>query len=467
MKQMVRKGRRQAVSVVNFEPMNRVPAQTGLKEARASLVEGMENIWYEYVPKCYDGKKPLPLVVQLHGGGNDGRRWAENTVWHLLAERLGLIVVYPNSPDYESWACQEREINYLRDLIALLCEKYAIDRSRIYMQGMSNGDQMTLAFSMAHPELLAAAGFATGPSHADILDGDMPTGALPIIQMRGELDINWMLTPDTEDICATRYEMNDLNREIWLDVNGAKGVLPSLSIQGKDNFLFYDGQKAPIINWEIVSMGHREPVYGAQVFWDRLYSGCRRNSGAVSLDSPKVPLQADENTIVIAMGSDRLYHKNGVVPFGEGNIGPARMFVPAESGHFCPIRTGEMAETEVLCAPAEFFAAAYGAKVEYEDAHETCILTFPGGRRIVLRSQAVLFEDGDSFRALQKPCVLLCGSFYVPVGELCQMLFGSYVSMADDAMCISDHYAVLGRYTARILRELLGGEMRPRSKGRL
>jgi len=465
MKQMMRKGRRQAVSVVNFEAMNRVPAQTGLVEARAALVEGMENIWYEYVPKCYDGKTALPLIVQLHGGGNDGRRWAEYTVWHLLAERIGLIVVYPNSPDYESWACQQREIDYLRDLIEHLCGKYNIDRSRIYMQGMSNGDQMTLAFSMAHPEMLAAAGYATGPSHADILDGDRPGGALPIIQMRGELDINWMLTPETEDICAMRYEMNDLNREIWLDANGAQGVLPALSIDGKDNFLLYPGKNAPIINWEIVSMGHREPVYGAQVFWDRLYSGCRRENGAVCPVSPKVPVQADENTVVIAMGSDKLYRGSSVIPFGEGNIGPARMFMPADTGHFCPIRTGEMAETEVLCAPAEFFAAAYGAKIEYEDAHETCLVTFPGGRKIKLHSQAVLFEDGETFRALQKPCVLLCGSFYVPVGELCQMLFGSHVSIADDVLCISDHYAVLGRYTARILRALLGGEMRPRRKG--
>ena len=463
---MKRFGVRQAVSVVNFEAMNRVPPQTGLTEARAALVPGMENIWYEYVPKCYDGKTAMPLVVQLHGGGNDGRRWAEATVWHELAERKGLIVVYPNSPDFGAWTCGDRDIQYLYDLIGLLCGKYKIDRSRIYMQGMSNGDQMTLAFSMVHPEILAAAGYATGPSHADILDGDKPAAALPIIQMRGELDINWMLTPETEDIFAMRYEMNDLNREIWLDVNGASGRLPELSMRGKDSFLVWRGEKAPIINWEIVGMGHREPVYAAQVFWDRLYSGCRRADGAIETSEPALPLVPDENTIVIAMGSNKFYRRNAIVPFGE-NAAPARMFVPADTPHFCPVKTGEMGETEALYAPAEFFSAAFGARVEYEDAHETCRITFPDGRRVTLRSQAVLFEDGDSFRAMQKPCALLFGHFYVPVGELCQMLFGSFVSVADDAMCISDHWAVLGRYTARILRGLLGGEMRPRKPGQL
>ena len=461
MKMLSRRPNRLSVSTVNFEAMNRMPPPEGLVEVRAEIVPGMENVWYEYVPRRYDGTEPLPLVVQLHGGGNDGRRWAGYTVWHELAERLGLIVIYPNSPDYESWACQRREIDYLYNLIRRVCEKYNIDRDRIYMQGMSNGDQMTLAFTMAHPETLAAAGYATGPTHADILGDDRPTGALPIIQMRGELDINWMLTPDTVDIFETRYSMNDLNREIWLDVNGARDCLPLFSIQGKDNFLYYPGRDAPIINWEIAGMGHREPVYGAQVFWDRLYSGCRRKNGETAFTEPVSPVRGDDDTFVICMGSNRLYTGGGAVTFGRG---AARMFVPADVQHFCPVKTGEMGETEVLCAPVEFFAVAFGARVSFTDAGETCEMTLADGRRVLLRSQAVLYECDGVFRALQKPCVQLCGSFYVPVGELSEQLFGSYVSQADDALCVSGHYAVLGRYTARVLRAILGGEMRPRTR---
>lgn len=462
MKSMIRKAGRQAVSVVNFEAMNRVPPLKGLREARGEIVPGMTNIWYEYVPACYDPGTPLPLVIQLHGGGNDGRRWADYTVWHEMAERKGLIIVYPNSPDYECWTCGQRDIQYLYDLIQLLCKKYTVDESRIFMQGMSNGDQMTLAFTMAHPEVLAAAGYATGPSDEEVLDEDLPTGPLPIIQMRGETDINWKLTPETPDIYENRYHMNDLNREIWQPVNGAEHCLPTLSIEGKDNFLYYPGEKAPIINWEIASMGHREPVYGAQVFWDRLYSGCRRENGEPVVSQPDKPITGEDNTVLIAMGSHLAYRKNGTIPFGRPVAGAARMFLPAELPHFCPVKTGEMCETEVLCAPAEFFAAVFNAVITYEDAGDTCVLTFPEGRHVILRSSAVLFEDNGEFRALQKPCVLLCGTFFVPVGELCQMLFGSHVSMADDVLCISDHYAVLGRYTARVIRKLLGGEMRPR-----
>ena len=464
MKSMIRKMGRQAVSWVNFESMNRVPPLRGLVEVKGEIVKGMENVWYEYVPASYAEGKKVPLVVQLHGGGNDGKRWAGMTVWHEMAERKGCIVVYPNSPDYECWTCDDRDIQYLLDLIRLLCRKYTIDETRIYMQGMSNGDQMTLAFSMVHPEVLAAAGFATGPSDEEVLDGDRPCGALPIIQMRGEMDINWKLTPETKDIYENRYHMNDLNREIWMDVNGCGDVLPELSIIGKDNFLYYLGKQAPILNWEIASMGHREPVYGAQVFWDRLYSGCARVDGKIQLTETEKPISGDEDTVLISMGSHLAYRKNACIPIGRPGTGDVRVFVPADLPHFCPVYTGEMAETEVMCAPAEFFSAICGADIRYEEAGEICHLVFPNGREIVLRSGAVLFEDAGEYRALQKPCVLLCGTFFVPVGELCQMLFGSYVSVADDVMCISSHWACLGRYTARVVRGILGGDMRARKR---
>lgn len=50
------------------------------------------------------------------------------------------------------------------------------------MQGMSNGDMMTLAFSMRYPNVLAAAGYMTGPSANEVLDGDRPVRIEPISQ---------------------------------------------------------------------------------------------------------------------------------------------------------------------------------------------------------------------------------------------------------------------------------------------
>ena len=42
-----------------------------------------------------------------------------------------------------------------------------------------------------------------------------------------------------------------------------------------------------------------------------------------------------------------------------------------------------------------------------------------------------------------------------------RLVMGKQVSVAHDVMCISDHYALLGKYTARIISRILGGTMRP------
>lgn len=85
---------RPPVEMIRFESLNEVPPYERLEKKEAEIVKGMRNIWYEYVPSCYDGSREVPLVVQIHGGGQDGLRWASYTVWHEIAERNNMIVSY-------------------------------------------------------------------------------------------------------------------------------------------------------------------------------------------------------------------------------------------------------------------------------------------------------------------------------------------------------------------------------------
>lgn len=453
-------GNRAPIEHVSFESKTRLPAIHDLSECRESFLPGMVNVWYEYLPACYDGKTPLPLIVQVHGGGNDGRRWADFTLWHILAERLGLIVIYPNSPDYGSWHCDDRDVEYLDRLISHICEKYAVDRTRIYMQGMSNGDMMTLAYTMQHPDRLAAAGYSTGPS-AEIYVGDeRPVGPLPVIQMRGEYDIIFRQTEnDPLDVFETRYRINDFNRELWAEQNGLD-ALPTLTLRGKDNFLRFKGKNADLINWEIVGCGHRESADMAQVYWDTLYSGCRRVDGKLEFAPCADPLAPDRDVAVIALGSRKVYLDGRMEEMTQLETGVVRLFEPGPGNYTKTVNKVEMLESPALCAPVEFFRAAFGAEVEYLDAGDRARVRFPDGNEAIFHSNSLLVEYNGRFRSMRKPCSLLCGTFYVPVGEFCGDFMGKFVSEAGDCMLISGHSALLGRYTARILRALLGGYVR-------
>lgn len=452
---------RPPVEMIPFESLNEVPPYDRLERKEAEIVRGMRNVWYEYVPACYDGTQKVPLVVQVHGGGQDGLRWASYTVWHELAERNNLIIIYPNSLKAGRWDCDDEEIQYLYDLIHRMCNLYEIDESRIYMQGMSNGDMMTLAFTMKHPEILAAAGYTSGPSTEEGIDGDKPVGALPIIQERGELDVNFMLSRDTEDVYEKRYHMNDINRELWEEINGTKDVFPAVTIQGKDNFLVWEGKNAPILNWEIKDMGHREPVYAAQVYWDCLYSGCRLVNGTHYFDHPQKVLDGDDDLYIIALGSARAYHKRGILTISSLPQGVVRMMVPAPGNHFAPLKLNEMAQTEAMYAPVEMLQVMFGAEIKTQDAGRTVTICLPDKQTVILRKDSLLVEIDGRFTAMQKPCILYFGCFYIPVEEFMRLVMGKQVSVAHDVMCISDHYALLGKYTARIISRILGGVMRP------
>jgi len=446
-------------TIRDFEHMAKLPPAAGLKKASAKFGSGHENTWYEYVPGSYKGDRKVPLIVQIHGGGNDGRRWADYTIWHLLAEEHGFIVIYPNSQTPERWNCDEDDIEYVAKLIAHIKGKYSIDESRVYMQGMSNGEMMTLAFTMVHPELLAAAGNMTGPSPAEMIGTERPAGALPLIQMRGEKDIFFQFPDEPpKDIYEKRYSMNDINREIWREVNGTAD-LPVLTINGKDNFLVFKGNAAPIINWEIKNMGHREPADGAQVLWDLLYSKCSRVNGKLVIDALDSSLKGDDDGAAIAIGSNKVFIKDHTEAMHDSDHGYARYIAPPKSSsHFGKFEVDEMFETRGFYIPAEGLKAIFGAKVTMVDPGDSAIVETPDGNTYQFYSNSLLVKHNDKYTAMRKPCELIAGIFLVPIDEIAGDLLGKFVSVAADVMYIANHYAELGRYTARILRELLGGE---------
>lgn len=155
-------------------------------EVHAQLPDGREHWWLECIPDSYDGRSAVPLVLELHGGSRDPYTWIGETSWPLVAAMEGFLLVYPCSPTEMTWNPGNDE-EYLRDLIFHVCEKYNVDKTRIYMNGMSMGDMETLAFSYKYPEMLAAVCNFNGPTPEAMQPGS-PTGVLPVMQVRGEMD---------------------------------------------------------------------------------------------------------------------------------------------------------------------------------------------------------------------------------------------------------------------------------------
>ena len=243
-----------------------------------NIYENRITTWYEYIPSCYQSGTPVPLVLQMHGGCGDGLRDALETDWHRVAEENGFIVAYPNSHRYGRWECDDTDIETIRRLIWRMCECYTIDCTRIYMQGMSNGDMITTAFVLEHPEMLAAAGFIAGLLPQEMLP-HLPKGPLPCIQIRGEKDVRFGQRMEFEegDVYRPKSLMNDYNRRMWMTANYTAQV-PEMYLRGKDKFFVYHGD-CDLIYWEDKDMGHRYPPYVASIFWNYCYSGWAKAEG--------------------------------------------------------------------------------------------------------------------------------------------------------------------------------------------
>ena len=95
--------------VVNENGNNSQPYPERLKEYREVLADGVEDIWYEYVPEGYDPSKKTPLVVSMHGGLMTGWGQAIYTSWTMVADRDNVIIVFPNAHSRRLWTLEATE----------------------------------------------------------------------------------------------------------------------------------------------------------------------------------------------------------------------------------------------------------------------------------------------------------------------------------------------------------------------
>ncbi|HEV8473026.1 MAG TPA: PHB depolymerase family esterase [Methylomirabilota bacterium] len=91
-----------------------------------------------YVPETWDGATPMPLVVALHGGHGHGRDFL--WTWLREARSRGALVLAPTSRQ-RTWALMGEDVDAepLGQMLDGVAERYAVDRARVLLTGMSDG----------------------------------------------------------------------------------------------------------------------------------------------------------------------------------------------------------------------------------------------------------------------------------------------------------------------------------------
>ena len=138
-------------------------ASMKLIETTKELSAGNPRRWLTYVPSNYAaltaGGKKLPIIFSFHGRNGSARFQALITEWHKVAEAKGFIVVYPQGIGATWSAAMEpdaRDVRFFLDLLAEMKATYAIDETRVFLNGSSMGTALTNRIAVQYPELFAA-----------------------------------------------------------------------------------------------------------------------------------------------------------------------------------------------------------------------------------------------------------------------------------------------------------------------
>jgi polyhydroxybutyrate depolymerase len=119
---------------------------------------GMSRVYVQHVPDIYDGKKPFPVVLDLHGGSYDGPRWVDASGFKTIGDTEGFITLFPSGTD-NSWLATEADSAdgaFLKELIAEIGKQGCIDKKRIYATGCSMGGAMSFWMGCFASDLIAA-----------------------------------------------------------------------------------------------------------------------------------------------------------------------------------------------------------------------------------------------------------------------------------------------------------------------
>ena len=142
-------------------------------DALGSGASRQQRDYFLYIPTTVTWRSRVPLLVMLHGCRQDAWSLAVGTRMNALADEQCFIVLYPQQ---SLWANPLRCWNWFSPrtresagetavivaLVRHIARCYPVDRSRIYVAGMSAGGAMAATLSFCYGAVFAACAIVSG-----------------------------------------------------------------------------------------------------------------------------------------------------------------------------------------------------------------------------------------------------------------------------------------------------------------
>jgi polyhydroxybutyrate depolymerase len=145
-----------------------------------------------HVPEGVRAGRRVPLVIGLHGAGQDARGFEAESAFTQVADDHGFVIAYPMSWRARGfWRYPEPDgprsgLRYLRAAIDAVARTQCVDRGRVLVTGISSGGRMTYAAGCELADVLLAIAPVSGGTRQ--LPPCRPARAISILDTHGTSD---------------------------------------------------------------------------------------------------------------------------------------------------------------------------------------------------------------------------------------------------------------------------------------
>lgn len=187
-----------------------------------------------HVPASYDPTKGTMLVVNYHGFSSNAPEQVALTGMNATADAKNFIVAYPDGLG-NGWAsgdcCSELQppnvddVQFTRDLLALVASKYCIDPHRIYATGFSNGGFMSHLLACKLSTVFAAVAPVSGVLGIDPKTC-LPERPIPVLDIHGTADpvVPYDGGPALKLLPPIQFRSVDTTVNFWRSANSCLGA---------------------------------------------------------------------------------------------------------------------------------------------------------------------------------------------------------------------------------------------------
>ena len=205
----------------------------------------LERCWLLLAPPILNESAPAPLLVDMHGNGDDmyQQRWTSD--FANISMEQGFVVAYPQGhnnawnhgssmiPCSDELRCSEEDdVGFILQMLDTIMQNHSIDKSRVYVTGWSNGCGMTQRLAVQASEVFAAAGCMAMYRFAEVPSDYSP---IPFMEVHGLLDEIVLYATTAPAAPFFGPEKGAIqNLESWADLNGCQGSIPEVIVSEDD-----------------------------------------------------------------------------------------------------------------------------------------------------------------------------------------------------------------------------------------